>query len=369
MGAECIFHADGERFAPTEQARGPWDPRALHGGAPAALITRAFEQHEPVEGLQIARLGFELLRPVPLSPLSVDVRTIRPGRRVQELAAELHAEGADGPELICRANALRVAEIGEGVPEPPSGALASGTLPGLEEAEPVRFSLDRSEGEASFAGSAMEMRFLDDPWRPGPGRVWMRLRHALVDDQDASPLARLAATADFGNGSAPRCPSTASCSSTPTFTFTCIASRAASGSGSMRGRCFTTGGRVLPRAFCTTWRGRSGGRSRRLSCSRAEGGATRFLDKPELTRYLVSVRIGRAAKLAEEFDPSGVPMDDTSDLRSLAETVDAVRAADARVRELVARARANGRSWGEIGIALGVSRQAARERFAEKINA
>ncbi len=80
-------------------------------------------------------------------------------------------------------------------------------------------------------------------------------------------------------------------------------------------------------------------------------------------------QIHRAAKLAEEFDPSGVPMDDTTDLRTLAEAVDAVRGGETRVRELVARARANGRSWGEIGIALGVSRQAARERFAEKIRA
>ena len=79
--------------------------------------------------------------------------------------------------------------------------------------------------------------------------------------------------------------------------------------------------------------------------------------------------IQRAAKLAEEFDPAGTPIDDTTDLRTLAEAVDAVRAGEARVRELVARARANGRSWGEVGIALGVSRQAARERFAEKISA
>jgi 1-deoxy-D-xylulose 5-phosphate reductoisomerase len=80
-------------------------------------------------------------------------------------------------------------------------------------------------------------------------------------------------------------------------------------------------------------------------------------------------QIQRAAKLAEEFDPTGVPMDDTTDLRTLAEAVDAVRVGEARVRELVARARANGRSWGEIGIALGVSPQAARERFAEKMRA
>ena len=60
-------------------------------------------------------------------------------------------------------------------------------------------------------------------------------------------------------------------------------------------------------------------------------------------------------------------MDDTTDLRAIAEAVDRVRAGEARIRELVVLARANGRSWGEIGIALGVSRQAARERFTEKV--
>ena len=45
---ESIFTTDGGRFIPTEQARGPWDPQALHGGAPAALIVTALERHEPV---------------------------------------------------------------------------------------------------------------------------------------------------------------------------------------------------------------------------------------------------------------------------------------------------------------------------------
>ncbi len=69
------------------------------------------------------------------------------------------------------------------------------------------------------------------------------------------------------------------------------------------------------------------------------------------------------------FDPFGVAMDDAADLRAVAEAVDRVRVGEARVRELVALARANGRSWGEIGIALGVSRQAAREQFSEKLRA
>ena len=46
----------------------------------------------------------------------------------------------------------------------------------------------------------MEMRWLDDPRALGPARVWMRLRHPLVDQEPATALARLAATADFGNG-------------------------------------------------------------------------------------------------------------------------------------------------------------------------
>ncbi|MGD0387256.1 MAG: sigma-70 family RNA polymerase sigma factor [Solirubrobacteraceae bacterium] len=79
--------------------------------------------------------------------------------------------------------------------------------------------------------------------------------------------------------------------------------------------------------------------------------------------------IQRYVKLAEEFDPSGIPADDTNDLRAIAEAADAVRADDARVRELVALARARGRSWGKIAIALGVSRQAAHERFGEKVRA
>ena len=197
--AESIFRAEGGGFVPTEQARGPWDPGALHGGAPAALITTAFERHEPLEGAHIARLGFEFLRPIPFAPLTVAVRTLRPGRRVQELAAELHA----GEQLICRASALRVAEVPPGLPgRPPAGE----RMPGPEQGEPVHFAREEDVGSDSFAASAMEMRWLDDPRALGPGRVWMRLRHPLVDAVQAGPLARLAATADFGNGIAAALP-------------------------------------------------------------------------------------------------------------------------------------------------------------------
>src|ERR1019366_8405923 len=83
-GADATFLAEGEPFLPPEHARGPWDPRALHGGAPAALMTAAFERFQPGAELVVARLGFELLRPVPMAPLSLSTEIVRAGRRVQE---------------------------------------------------------------------------------------------------------------------------------------------------------------------------------------------------------------------------------------------------------------------------------------------
>jgi Thioesterase-like superfamily len=197
--ADSIFipMPDG-RFEPTEHARGPWDPGALHGGAPAALIARAFERMEPGAELPIARLGFELLKPIPLAPLTLKTSFVRAGRRVQELAAELSADlGTGEEELVCRASALRIRAVPGELPG--SGQAPPSAMPGPEHGEATQFALNRAAG-TSFATSGMEMSWLSDPWNQGPGKVWMRLRHPLLGDEQATPLTRLVATADFGNG-------------------------------------------------------------------------------------------------------------------------------------------------------------------------
>ncbi len=207
--AQSIFvsSADG-RFEPTEHARGPWDPNALHGGAPAALIARAFERTTPGEELPIARLGFEFLRPIPFAELEVTTEIVRPGRRVQELTAELRTASDDGEdsagELIGRASALRIQAVAEGLPDPDDRRQRPGpepvqALPGPEQGQVVKFALNDLEA-SSLATTGMEMSWLTDPWALGPGRVWMRLREPIVPGEEASPLVRLVATADFGNG-------------------------------------------------------------------------------------------------------------------------------------------------------------------------
>lgn len=80
--------------------------------------------------------------------------------------------------------------------------------------------------------------------------------------------------------------------------------------------------------------------------------------------------IERAAKhfeeLADELDPAAADVADTEDLRAIAVASEATRAGEARLREAVEVARAHGRSWNHIALALGVSRQAARQRFARR---
>src|SRR5881275_1884612 len=105
--SEALFVLEGERFLPTELCRGPWSPDAQHGGPPAALLARAVERFGGGDGMQVARLTVELLRPVPLVPLALTARFARPGRKVQLVEAALRAADVE----VARALALRIRRL------------------------------------------------------------------------------------------------------------------------------------------------------------------------------------------------------------------------------------------------------------------
>lgn len=211
--SESIFVAEGDLIVPTEHARGPWDPGALHGGAPAALIASVLERMEPGSELTFARMSFEFLRPVPMRPLKLVTSISRPGRRVQALAAELEADGV----IVCRASALRLVAAPKQLPELALAQVETArgeTIARPDEGQHVHFALDEIDRK-SFASSAMEMRFLEgaplagelpelgsSPSHvpSGAAKVWMRLRYPLLPGEPPTPLARVAATSDFGNG-------------------------------------------------------------------------------------------------------------------------------------------------------------------------
>jgi len=80
-------------------------------------------------------------------------------------------------------------------------------------------------------------------------------------------------------------------------------------------------------------------------------------------------QLEEASVAAENFDPSAARRVDVSDLRAIADAADRANKNEALLTERVGIARAHGWSWNRIAIALGVSRQAARQRFAGKVDA
>jgi hypothetical protein len=72
----------------------------------------------------------------------------------------------------------------------------------------------------------------------------------------------------------------------------------------------------------------------------------------------------RFERLADELDPAQAGVDDTTDLQAVAISAETTCSDETRLREAVEVARAHGRSWNHIAVALGVSRHAARQRFA-----
>jgi acyl-coenzyme A thioesterase PaaI-like protein len=193
MSLEAVFVRAGERFEATELARGPWDPRTLHGGAPAALLVHAFERCSPQPHLRLARVTYEFVRPVPLGELSVKAEVTRPGRRVMLLEGSIHDE--HGTE-VARARALRVrpSELGG----PPDGRPVGVPFPGPDQGRANDFG---NSGPPMFATDAMEIRFVEGSFRqPGRATAWFRLRQPVVAGEPVSPFERAAAAGDFGNG-------------------------------------------------------------------------------------------------------------------------------------------------------------------------
>ena len=165
----------------------------MHGGAPSALFAHVGESHDPGPASFVARITVELLRPVPLEPLTMRARTIRPGRKVQWIEAALLD---DDDREMTRATILRLA----------SGDVdTSGSVGIVADPPPPPDAGNQPEtvfgpGEVGY-WNAFDVRIVRGNWtEPGPGTAWFRMRCPVVAGEDLSPCTRAAACADFGSG-------------------------------------------------------------------------------------------------------------------------------------------------------------------------
>jgi hypothetical protein len=185
----AFYARDRDRFISSESTRGPWDPDAQHAGPPSALLGRALERCEPREEMRLGRVTFEILRPVPLAPLAVEARVVRPGRSVELLEASL--SGPDGELMRARGWRVQAGDVElESPTEPPP--------PGPDRGAPSDFF---PTGPEFGYHTAMDYRFVRGAFlEPGPATVWMRMRMPLIAGEQPTPLQRVLVAADSGNG-------------------------------------------------------------------------------------------------------------------------------------------------------------------------
>lgn len=187
---EAIFRVDGCDVEVGRNAAGPWDPRMQHGSAPAGLVVWAAEAIPTPVPMRVARVTVDLMRPVPLAPLTLETEILREGRKIQLCAVRVRAEGV----LTVSATVLKVKLSVETLPADVGGPDV--TLPGPD-ASP--------EDPAQFSNSpfvmGMQVRAARGAFGvQGPGAIWYRVQRPFVEGATISQAMRAVIAADFCNG-------------------------------------------------------------------------------------------------------------------------------------------------------------------------
>lgn len=186
----AYFLRRGDAFESTELTRGPWDPRLQHAGPAAALLAGAVEAHSDALGMVVARLTFELFRPLPVGgAFQVSIAAGRSGRKVRGLEATLLNESR--PAVRATALLMRRADV-------PVGEIALPVpIPAVADAEPWQFPFF---SDPVGYHTSMEGRRAAGEFGSGHMAVWFRMKCSVVAGEESTPLQRLAAAADSGNG-------------------------------------------------------------------------------------------------------------------------------------------------------------------------
>lgn len=191
--AAYIARDDGS-LQSLELTRGPWDPRHQHAGPPSAVLARAIQAAAAGHGLDhLARLTVNLLRPVPIADLAVQVQEDYVGRNAGHFSARLLADGRE----CARVTALAMRRIdapvpagtaGHPLPRPPRppGMCPVAHMPVFRE----QLGYD----------DLVEIRVVSGELFAGPTCAWFRLRHPLVLGEAPDPCQTVAVAADSGNG-------------------------------------------------------------------------------------------------------------------------------------------------------------------------
>ena len=190
MADQAMFVAAGDEMHPTECAVGPWSPDTLQASAYGGLLVRLLERPPTPGDMTIARLSFDLWRPVTREPIRGVVTVLREGRKAQTVEASLLQGGK--PVARCTAVLLKT----DAASTPPAAPLVP-PAKGPEAGTPIP-SVARN-WSPFFTG--VETRTVEgDLLKPGPVSAWFHLQRPLVEGEENSPLVHATSAADLASG-------------------------------------------------------------------------------------------------------------------------------------------------------------------------
>ncbi|WP_369719496.1 thioesterase family protein [Bradyrhizobium sp. LLZ17] len=188
----AIYRVDGNSVITSPEAAGPWDRRMQHGSAPSALVTWAAERIPTPVPMNVARVTIDLMRPVPVAPLTIATAVLREGRKIQLCEVKLLADGVQ----VVGATVLKIKRQALALPDN-VGELPV-TLPSPEDS-----LVEDGHGASSPFAGMVSMRAARGRFgQAGAGAIWFRLDHPLVQGEAVSQAMRAVIAADFSNGTA-----------------------------------------------------------------------------------------------------------------------------------------------------------------------
>lgn len=181
-----FFHREGPHLHATDAARGPWSADALHGRVIIGLLGAEIECLHGGSGFHPVRLTVDMYRAPPMTALEVVTRTLRDGKRIKVVEADLMAEGRSCGHAVCQF--LLRGEHPEGEVWTDGGAWDA-PLPAALQTEPASPLTMNGMWDIRFARGSLQT--------PGPRRLWMRENRELVGGEVLTPFGRVVAGVDY----------------------------------------------------------------------------------------------------------------------------------------------------------------------------
>ncbi|BBW99546.1 hypothetical protein BST36_28025 [Mycolicibacterium moriokaense] len=189
----AFFTPDGDLFAPTRIARGPWG-QTISGNYLGGLIGHVIERDAGEPDLQPARLTVDLFRPAALAPLRIDTTVVRQGRRLKLV----DAVAVQGDTVVARASALFLRRGEQPVDEIWTSPITMPPPPPTPDPIPRGLhSLVWTYGkEEHTPGPGFGLVAWE---HTGPKHIWVRDIRPLVDGEELTPFTRASMAGDMAS--------------------------------------------------------------------------------------------------------------------------------------------------------------------------